>query len=526
MSGNRRPTRGPTRGQGPAPTLLDRLVGYVSPSAGLDRLRARTAMAAAGGYKGARHDRRSMKRWTPGEGSADADTLPDIPDLRGRSRDLGRNMPLATGALQTMTTHVVGVGLRPYPSIDSRTLGLDDDAASAWQKQAAAEFALWGRHADLGETMTFDALQELVFRSALESGDHLVVRRARRRPGRVYDLRLQLVEADLLSNPQRRADMPTLAGGVQTDADGRVLAYHVSDRHPGDRTGGAMRWRAIPARYADGRPICLHVIDRQRPGQTRGVPYLAPVVEALRELEGYTDAELRAAVVSALFTVFIEHEEPAGKTILDEMPRAQDGSGDIEMKPGAILDLAAGEKAVVANPGRPNPQFEPFVLAILRQIGVALELPFELLTKHFSSSYSASRAALEMAYMTFRRRRTWLVRCLCQPVWEMVIEEAVARGRLEAPGFFEDPRLRQAWLGCDWIGPARMSLDPLKDARADEVDLALGTKTLQQVCAERTGGDWELKQQQAGRERAERDRHGLGAPGMPDPGTDPQEDAT
>lgn len=486
-------------------TALDRLIGWFSPQTGLDRLRSRAMMAAAtGGYKSARKDRRQTTNWSPGGGSADADLIPDLPELRARSRDLVRNMPLAAGAIRTMTTHSIGVGLVPHPSIDRRFLGLTEEQAADWEREAEREFAIWAQRADLAETMCFDAMQELAFRSALESGDTLVIRRFKDRPGSPYALRLQMIEADRICNPSRRGDTATLAGGVQTDASGRHVAYHVTNRHPGDMVSGALEWRRVPARYTDGRPICLHVIDRDRIDQSRGQPYLAPVIESLRELEKFTEAELRAAVVSALFTIFIEREGDMQSTFANKVPQestqSATGSTDLKLDAGAILDLDPGEKANVANPGRPNPAFDPFVMAILRQIGVALELPFELLVKHFTASYSASRAALEMAHMSFKRRRVWLVRTLCAPVWEMVIEEAVARGRLTAPGFFDDPGARMAWLKCDWIGPARPSLDPLKDAKADEIDVANHFKTIQQVCSERTGGDWERKMQQRSKE--------------------------
>lgn len=496
----------------PSMTVLDRAIAWLSPEKGVNRLRARAQITAYGGYKSARRDRRATKRWQPGGGSADADSLPDVEDLRARSRDLGRNMPLATGAVSTTTTHVVGLGLTPHAAIDREVLGLTEEAAAEHERALEREFRIWSQKADLAETMSFEAVQELTLRSALESGDVLLVRRYRQRPGMAYGTRLQLVEADRLSNPSWRADRPRLSGGVQTDADGRPLAYHVTDRHPGDRHAAKLNWTAVPASFADGRPVCLHVVDRQRPGQTRGVPFLAPVIEALKELESFTEAELRAAVVAAMFTVFIEHEQDVGKTIVDEMQTHSDGSNDLKLGNGAILDLGVGEKANIADPGRPNPQFDPFVVAIMRQIGVALELPFELLIKHFTASYSASRAALEMAHLAFSRRRKWLVRTLCQPVWEMVIEEAVATGRLDCPGFFNDPLKRQAWLGCDWIGPSRISLDPLKDARADLIDMSDGAKTLQQVCAERTGGDWERKTAQRSKEIRSRAAAGLTEP--------------
>ncbi len=56
-----------------------------------------------------------------------------------------------------------------------------------------------------------------------------------------------------------------------------------------------------------------------------------------------------------------------------------------------------------------------------------------------------------------------------------------------------------------------MSLDPLKEAKADEVDMGLGVKTRRQICVERTGGDWKAKSEQQGREMEVRKAAGLGA---------------
>lgn len=104
-----------------------------------------------------------------------------------------------------------------------------------------------------------------------------------------------------------------------------------------------------------------------------------------------------------------------------------------------MIGLAPGEKVSSVDPGRPNAAFDPFVMAILRQIGVALEIPFELLVKHFTASYSAARAALLEAWKFFYTQRKWLADNFCQPVYEAWLTEAVLSGRVSAPGFFDDP---------------------------------------------------------------------------------------
>ncbi len=150
------------------------------------------------------------------------------------------------------------------------------------------------------------------------------------------------------------------------------------------------------------------------------------------------------------------------------------------------------------------------MLAILRQVGVALEIPFEMLVKHFTASYSAAQAALLEAWKFFRSRREWLACMFCQPVYEAVITEAVARGHLNAPGFFSDPMLRAAYLGSEWIGPPRGQIDQLKEGKAARERVDMGISTLAEETAALTGGDWERKHRQRTKEKRLRLRSWVG----------------
>ena len=112
----------------------------------------------------------------------------------------------------------------------------------------------------------------------------------------------------------------------------------------------------------------------------------------------YAEGELNAAVFSSFFTVFVKSGYGGAEGLfksLGPMQPSDDVGGktsdkDFKMASGAILDLAEGEDVSFANPTRPNQAFDQFVLALSRQIGVALELPFEILVKHFTASYSAA----------------------------------------------------------------------------------------------------------------------------------------
>lgn len=504
---------------------IDELVGLDLP-AGLGTAPLRQSMSLtertsgmAGGYNAGRRDRRALRKFKPRAGSADADTLPDLPTLRARSREIERNIPVASGAIATTTTHVIGDGLQLQANIDAAALGLSPEAADRLEREQEREWALFCRTADFTGVQCFDEQQELAFRSALQSGDVVALRRFRRDPGEAYGTKVQLIEADRLCNPDYGADTETMVGGVEINADGVPVRYHVSRKHPGSLRLAGNSWEPIPARDEQGRRLVIHVFDRTRPELTRGVPYLAVVIEHLKQLGNYADAEVMAAVVAAMITMVITTEaDEDQQPVVGERGDASLEDNEVKLGNGATLSLAPGEKAELLNPSRPNVNFDPFVQAFLRQIGVALELPFELLIKHFTASYSASKAAIEMARMMFRKRRSRFAGRFCQEVYSWMMDEAVASGRLNRPGYFADPIVRQAWLGAEWIGPSMPSLNPKMEAEADEIDVRLGVKTREQICMERTGGEVEKKTEQLAREEAARKAAGLGtvpAPAAP-----------
>ncbi len=280
-----------------------------------------------------------------------------------------------------------------------------------------------------------------------------------------------------------------------------------------------MSWERIPARSEDGLRTVLHLFERTRPELTRGVPYLAPVIEHLKQIGDYSDAEVTAAVVSAMFTLAIETAaDEDQQPVVGERGDANLADNEVKLGNGAVISLAPGEKATSVNPGRPNANFDPFMQAFLRQVGVALQLPFEMLIKHFTASYSASRAALEMAWSFFNQQRSWFAYRFNQEVYGWAMDEAVAAGRLARPGWFANPMIRDAYLGAEWIGPRRWSLNPQQEAGADEIDIRLGVKTREQVCIERTGGEIEKKLDQLAKEQSRMVEGGLVA----DPAAAPQ----
>jgi len=518
-------------------SAIDNIINFFSPRHGQERFRTRAQMAISGGYTAADKTRTANKLGSRRETDADGAILPDLRTLREDSQHMLRNSAIAVGAVKTNITKVVGTGLKVKSQINRDILSMTEDQANQFERQAEREFLLATdtREIDAERQLTFSLMQGLVLLKTLEDGDVFTNMPRFARPGSPYKLKLQLIEAARICNKNGLADTAAQSAGVEKDTTGAPLAYHVCNQHPGGlryRTGKDLAWTRLEAfGRQSGSPLVLHHYDKTRPGMTRGVPYLAPVMEVIKQLGRYTDAEVMAAVVSGMLTTFITNESGDPSQTLPqnaEAVAADPTQTGIELGYGSVVGLLPGEKIDTVNPGRPNPAFDPFVTALCRQIGVALEIPFELLVKHFTASYSAARAALLEAWSYFNRRRHWLVTSFCQPVYEAVITEAVATGRLQAPGFFSDPAIKRAYLGTIWIGDAAGQIDPLKEINAAEKRMALNLTTHAEECSAMPygGADWEGKFPQLVKEKRMMKEAGIDdAKALPTPLAPPEPDS-
>ena len=458
-------------------------------------------------YAGASHTKRNFKGFVVESGSPAEDINANNYTLRQRSRMLYMSAPIATAALKRQRTNIVGAGLRLKSTIDRETLGFTKEQAEAWQKRVQAEFNLWASRkqaCDATGVNTFYGMQQLVALSWPMSGDvFAAIKWDKPTDLMPYALRLHIVEADRVRTPDgicgggKVINNPLLTNlttgkaengnmiydGVEVDRNGKIVAYHISNTYPNQWDGGETKFVRVEAYGREtGLPNILHIMDAERPEQYRGVPYLAQAIEPLLQMRRYTEAEITAAVVQSFFTAFIKTEAPANEMPYNEAqngdhPEVSSDPNEYEIGAGALNVLAPGEDVTFGSPTHPNTGFDTFMRALCEQVGACLEIPADLLMMSFNSSYSASRAALLEAWKGFRMRREWLTDDFCRPVYEIWLTEAVARGRISAPGFLTDPVIRQAYLGSEWIGPSQGQLDPTKEVAAAVTAIENGLST-------------------------------------------------
>lgn len=461
---------------------------------------------------GASHVRKVFKGFRAVSGHPAEDIDENNFTLRQRSRALYMGAPIATAALKRQRTNVVGNGLRLKSAINREVLGMTQEAAEAWQKRTEAEFALWAERksaCDATGVNDFYGMQQLVMLSWPMSGDvFALVKHYDATPLQPYSLRLHLLEADRVRTPTADGGVGYLTttgqakngnsifDGVEVDKNGQIVAYHVANTYPYQSMTVPTEFVRVEA-YGrrTGLPNILHIMDSERPDQYRGVPYLAQVMEPLLQMRRYTEAELMAALVQSFMTAFIKtnagaDDMPFNEVGGDNVPEASNDPNEYEMGPGTINIMEPGEEAQFSNPTHPNTGFDTFMRAMCEQVGAALEIPADLLIMSFDSSYSASRAALLEAWKAFRMRREWLVKDFCRPAYELWLTEAVARGRIVAPGFLTDPLIRQAYLASEWIGPSQGQLDPVKEVQAAVTAIENGLTTRQAEAIKLNGSEY------------------------------------
>jgi len=497
---------------------IDGLVAVFSPERAARRAAHRKAMRQLAHYRGSRKTRLSYN-WATGQESADAAMDGELQTLRDRSRDLNRNNPVAAGLTSTFTSNVVGTGIRPQSRVDARDVRLTPEQARAFQRKAERIWEKWSPWASADLRLHFEEIQDLALRQIIESGEFLAVRRMlSEKQGRPYMLALDVIEPDRLGYPSRTGQK-NIRYGVERDDAGKPVAYHIRKTHPGETLyspNASHEYMRIPARDDNGRPIVFHVFPILRPGQTRGVPWFAPVIEYFEHKASYLEAVLVKERVAACFAAFVRREGNPYDTAVGYAEETNSSGQRLEgIEPGLIEYLETGETIEFGKPPESGTSFAEFMEKLLRVIGAGLGLPYELVIKDFSqTSYSSARAALLQAYRVFRVWQQLLIRHLCQPVWEVLLEEAWLRGELEAPGW---ERLRWEYTRTLWIPPGWEWVDPLKEAKAAELEIRMLNKTRADVAAER-GQDWEAKAEQAAREKAVLEELGLPWEGMPQTG--------
>lgn len=441
----------------------DRLLIGIAPTWGLRRIQARAqAQFFARHFEAAQGGRRTQG-WQKMSTDANAANGPALTALRELARDLRRNNGWAKRGVATIANNTVGWGIVPKAG----------NAPAAGARKALEVWNEWANttRCDFDGRLNFYGLQRLVMDTITESGEVLIVRQpASSEDGLPVPMRLQVLEPDYLDTNRNGivvAGGGPIIDGVEFDLQGRRVAYWLFTSHPGGRRLATTKFESqrVPADRV------LHVFHVERPGQVRGVSWLASAITRLKDLDDFEDAELMQQKVAACFGAFVTDVDGAA-TALGMPDTDGDGTPLEHLEPGHIEYLPPGKSVTFAQP--PRVQDSAFTVRALRRIAASLGVTYEDLSGDYSQVNFSSARIARLAHWAHVNVWRWqmLVPQMCDGVWRWVMELALELG---------DTTMIPS---AQWSAPPMPILEPDKEGLAYQRLIRIGALTWPQMIRE------------------------------------------
>lgn len=495
-----------------------------------------------GAYHAASYGTQELAGWHPGLSSPDAEVLPSRDKVVARARDLDRNNGWAQGGVTRRTDSVVGANIRLRARPAFAAMGQTAEWADEWAMRVESLWDCWANDprmlCDVERHLQFGGLVRLAYQHYVIDGEAAAPIYFIDDRGGIMSTSILVLDPDRLSNPDGKADGRDpngveFRGGVELDRYGAARAYWVRNGHPND-VGATFRdhsWTRIQRESNTGRPLFVHAISKRRAHQHRSLGMLASVMGRMKMLDRYDATELQAAITNAVFGMYVK--SPFDSDFVREAlaPSGDEGdvtaagysaarmayheNADVRLSGVSLAHLFPGESIESVAPSRPNTNFAGFENAVLGSIASALGISREQLSQDWTGiNYSSARTLLNEIWRGLLADRHLFTQAFCTPIYSAWLEEAVARDMIDVPGGKANFYLfRAALCQCDWIGPGRGYVDPLKEAKAAESRMALGLSSQTDECDEQ-GKDARTVRWQRKRDLEEDRKYGL-LPGVP-----------
>lgn len=481
-------------------------------STALNRALAGTATGAFFGFGDSRRDAgRSdideMRGWRPPTRFSGSDQYDERDTIMGRARHLDENNAWINGGLDRRVESVMGGSIRLSAQPVNELLGRDYSWRMGWTADVQSRFKVWANDAerrnDTRTRLSFGQQSKLAYLCYFRDGECAAEVRDSYR-GLSNPTNVLLVAPERISMPQDKAvnESKYLRDGIAMDDNGAAIGYWVKSTHPNDHvsTGDSHKWDYIPARGPTGRSKFIHVFSPRHADQNRGISRLAEAMVPAKMLDRVDRAEVKASLKSAILSFFIKSpgttEDLEGALAPDNGTEVDPwlmeyldyrGKSPIQMDGATITHLLPDEDVVTPQRTSPNSNYPAFARFVLQKISSSLGISYPQLSQDWAGiNYSSARALLNELWRSFLEDRHYFTQQFCAPIYAAWLEWEVANGDVKIPGgpsnFY---RNKTAITMSEWIGPGRGSVDPNKEAEADNKDTASGRKSTVETILER-----------------------------------------
>lgn len=386
----------------------------------------------------------------------------DAKQLRDQARHLERDHDISRNALNILVQNTVGSGIDILPA--PRKPGGKVDRGLAWELREL--FDEWWDRPEVTWRHDYGKAQQLLARSWFRDGEVLYQSLAGPvaylEHGTRIPFSIELLEADLLpldfNDPKRN-----IRQGVELNAWGRAVAYHILKGHPGDPDVWLPETKRVPAESI--RHLAL--IDRIH--QVRGLSVFASVIARLEDIKDYEDSERIAAKVAASLSAQIVKGDAAsyGENMQSGVALAEGDTGReyraLTMRPGLIADdLLPGERVELIDSKRPNPNTDSFRSGQLRAAAGGFNVSYSSLSLDYNGTYSAQRQELVEKWGGFHMLGEQYIALEARPTWKAFVEAAMLAREIRPPRGWE-----RSWVqAASYVRPVMPWIDPLKEALA------------------------------------------------------------
>lgn len=403
--------------------------------------------------------------------------------LRNQARHLDRNHDIISGGLSTLVQNIIGptgINIVPTPR------DTDGNVVEELVDQIMPLYQAWAKRPEVTWMHDWPSVQRLLARTWLRDGEAFAQELRGFVPylehGSAVPFSLELLEPDLvpldLDDSARR-----ILQGVERNAWGRAVAFHVYKQHPGD--AGVF----LPETKRVSADLIRHVRTIDRIGQVRGISILASTFTRIEDLKDYEESERIAAKIAASMAAVIIKGDP---TLYDADKFGTAGQRRMRFQPGMVFDdLRPGESVQSIDSKRPNPNLEPYRNGQIRAIASPMRISFSSLAKNYNGTYSAQRQELVEQYGAYGVLAYEFVSQMVRPVYERLVAMAVVSGELVLP---RGVTLASA-IGADYLPPSMPWIDPLKEINALTAQVRSGVRSLSSVIAERGGRMYDTLEQ-------------------------------
>lgn len=280
---------------------------------------------------------------------------------------------------------------------------------------------------------------------------------------------LQNVEADRIGSPIESSVLENYIGGITLDEkNGRIQSYRVYRR---TRTNQYVDQQEVPV------DAFIHVFDPDRSDEYRGRTHLLRILNDLRDIREWIEAEKIAGKTQSQWAAMIGTKDPfSNQGAAAWSGKTDAGTPTQDAQWGKILKMAEGEQFSMLSPSnRPSGAFMAFVQMIIRKMAAALNLPFGFLWDLSQLGGVTARIEVQGA---LRQIQYWqdniLVNLILNRVRQKVIAQGIAKGEL--PGC-------PAWKKCEWHFGPWITTDAGYEMQNDIQGVSAGILPISQVAA-------------------------------------------